>query len=137
MKCGSRFETLESLGASRVLMNLLARGGNDRVKFNQVMRETASRLEVTFERELVGLSVYCQPEAIEQIMRLLKETFFDLRLEDFQNQIQIEKELALRQTMGVSRDQHEFTMEGLIFSTFRDHMLGQPKHGNRDQIMDL
>jgi predicted Zn-dependent peptidase len=59
VKAGSRYETLKSSGAARVMVNLMLKGTSkmSRSDLDKKLLGMGAELEVTFERELIGLSL--------------------------------------------------------------------------------
>jgi len=46
--------------------------------------------------------------------------------------LEAEKENMVALAKETSREQNEYCLEALYYTSFRDHMMGQPKNGNRD-----
>lgn len=54
-----------------------------------------------------------------------------------ENQVEAEREGVLRSQVEVSRDQMETTLENLYYTSYRDHQMGQPSRGNRDNVNNV
>lgn len=137
LKAGSRYEDIGTSGSARMLTHLFLRGTNNRSRqdIERLLEEMGTKVELTFERELVGLSVSVAKEDVARAVDLLTEMVVEVKLDD--NQIEAEKEAVINASNDVSRDQWEQSLESVFYTSFRDHMMGQPCRGNRDNIPNL
>ena len=53
------------------------------------------------------------------------------------NQVEAEREAVLRSQIELVRDQMETTLESCWYTNFRDHQLGQPVRGSKDQVSKI
>jgi processing peptidase subunit beta len=137
IKAGSRFETIETSGASHFLTYYLARSSKlrNRNEFRESLDELGVSVEVTTGRELIGLTIKCNSQDVHKAIELLAEA---ISQPDFNsNQVEADKEFVHRQNLDVCRDQFRFLREALFYTAFREHMIGQSEFGIRDNIPNL
>lgn len=78
-KAGSRYETLQSSGAARVMTNLMLKGTSKLSKkdLESILFNLASELEVTFERELIGLTLRVDKGKVTEAIGVLSQMMTD------------------------------------------------------------
>lgn len=134
VKAGSRFESIESSGASHFLTYMLSKGfkGKNRKEFQKALDAMGAHIEVTTGREIIGFSVKVNSADVSAAIQLLGDA---VAHPDFnENQVEADKEFVHRRILDVCRDQFEYTKEALFYTSFRDHMVGQSEYGIRDNI---
>ncbi len=137
VKAGSRYETIESSGASHFLLYMISKGSKGRARkdFQKSLDEIGAHLEITTGREIVGLTLKVNSADAGKAIELLSDAIAN---PDFnENQIEADKEFVHRRILDVSRDQYEHTKEALFYTSFREHMVGQSEYGIRDNIPSL
>ena len=137
VKAGSRFETIGSSGACHFVSQMIYRGP-DSLSFEEYQKKAHSlgmEIEVTLGRELVHYTIKVLAEDAQEATALMLESI--LRPSFDANQIEADKEAIHRRIIDVSRDQYEQSKEGLFYTAFRDHMMGQSQYGARDNIPAL
>lgn len=79
IKAGSRYETLKSSGSARVMLNLMTKGTSKMSKqeLDQKLLSLGAELEVTFERELIGLSLRVDRSKIEETVSVVTQMMTD------------------------------------------------------------
>lgn len=137
LKAGSRFEDIESSGSARMLTHLFLRGtnGKSRQELERLLEELGAQVQLTYERELIGLTMRVAKEDVARAVDLLAEMITEVNIDD--NQIEAEKEAVINASLDLCRDQWAQSLEGVFYTSFRDHMMGQPSRGNRDNIPSL
>lgn len=137
IKAGSRFETIETSGASHFLTYYLSRGSKlrNRNEFQESLDELGASIEVTTGREIIGLTIKCNSQDVHKAIELLAEAISQPEFNS--NQVEADKELVTRQNLDVCRDQFRYLREALFYTGFREHMLGQSEYGIRDNIPNL
>ena len=137
LKAGSRFEDIESSGTARMLSHLFLRGTNGRSRqdVEKLLEELGAQVQLTFERELIGLTIRVAKEDVARAVDLLSEMITEVKIDD--NQIEAEKEAVINASLDLCRDQWEQSLESVFYTSFRDHMMGQPSRGNRDNIPNI
>jgi processing peptidase subunit beta len=134
IKCGSRQETLENSGVAHFLEHLHFKGTKNRSR---------SQLELDVENMGGQLNAYTSREntsytmtvfkndtskAVEILGDMLSNSLYD------KNQIEAERETIYRECIETQKDQMETTIEAAHYTSFRDHMMGQPILGIRENI---
>lgn len=137
LKAGSRFEDIESSGSARMLSHLFLRGTNNRSRqdVERLLEELGTQVQLTSERELIGLTLRVAKEDVARAVDLLAEMITEVKIDD--NQIEAEKEAVINSSTDLCRDQCEQSLESVFYTSFRDHIMGQPSRGNRDNIPNL
>lgn len=137
LNAGSRFETLESSGAARLWLNLMLRGtkSKNRGQLEAAIEQLGGQLKVTCQRELIGLTLTVHKGETQKALDLLLEMFLETNLD--QKTLDGEKENLVTLAKETSRDQHNYCNEALLYTSFREHMMGQPRNGNRDTVQNL
>jgi len=137
LRGGSRYEDIASSGSARMLSHLFLRGTNNRTRqdVERLLDEMGAQVQLTFEREMVGLTIRVAKEDVTRAVDLLTEMVVEVKIDD--NQIEAEKESVINASMDLCRDQWEQSIESVFYTSFRDHMMGQPSRGNRDNIPNL
>lgn len=101
----------------------------------KALSQLGASVEVTCEREVIGVTLTVAKDDVSNAINLLGEMVLDTHIT--QQAVDAEKDNVRDMAREVSRDQHLFTIEGLFYTSFRDHMVGQPVYGNRDTVHDL
>jgi len=92
-------------------------GGNFNV---EVSRETTAFTMTVRKEELAN--------AVNFLGDVLSSSLFD------KNQMEAERDEILRASLGNCRDQMETTIESIHYTSFRDHFIGQPSTGIRENL---
>lgn len=137
LRAGSRYEDIATSGSARLLCHLFLRGtsSKSREDLEHRLEELGAEPQLTFEREIIGLSLRVAKEDAARAIDLLSEMIVDVRMDD--NTIETEKENVINASLELCRDQWEQSIESVFYTSFRDHIMGQPSRGNRDNIPSL
>jgi len=137
LKAGSRFEDIATSGSARMLSHLFLRGTNGRSRqdVEKLLEELGAEPQLTFERELIGLTLRVDKEDVARAVDLLAEMIVEVKVDD--NTIEAEKENVINASLDLCKDQWEQSIEGVFYTSFRDHIMGQPSRGNRDNVPSL
>lgn len=137
LRAGSRYEDIATSGSARMLAHLFFRGTKDRSRedLEKRLEELGSEPQLTFERELIGLSLRVEKEDVARAVELLSEMIVDVNVED--SAIEAEKDNVINASVDLCRDQWEQSIESVFYTSFRDHIMGQPSRGNRDNVPSL
>ena len=137
LRAGSRYEDIATSGSARMLSHLFFRGskGKSRAELERALEDLGAEPQLTYERELIGLSLRVAKEDVARAIDLLAEMIVDVNVED--SAIEAEKENVINASLDLCRDQWEQSVEGVFYTSFRDHIMGQPSRGNRDNVPSL
>lgn len=137
VKAGSRYETIESSGSSHLLWRALLAGNGEKSQADIELEfaRIGAKLQVTADREWLGFHATVDGEFAVDAAQLLCGHILSEKISD--QAVESQKQTLLHNIFNVSRDQHLQTIELLFATSFRDHMVGQPLHGNRDVVPSL
>ena len=137
LRAGSRYEDIATSGSARMLAHLFFKGtkGKSRTELERALEALGAEPQLTYERELIGLSLRVAKEDVARAVDLLAEMIVEVSVED--STIEAEKENVMNASMDLCRDQWEQSIESVFYTSFRDHIMGQPSRGNRDNIGTL
>jgi processing peptidase subunit beta len=93
-------------------------------QFHQEVDKERNSLYVTVQREHVG-------QAFALVGDLLNNSTFN------DNQVEAEREGVYRAIVNLQKDMLETTLENSLFTSYRDHQLGQPTLGTRDNVANI
>jgi len=134
IKCGSRQETIETSGVAHFLEHLHFKGTKSRSK-NQLeldVENMGGQLNAYTSRENTSytMTVFKNdvPKAVEILGDMLTNSLYN------KNQVEAERETIYRECIETSKDQMETTIEAIHYTSYRDHMMGQPILGIRENI---
>jgi processing peptidase subunit beta len=134
VKCGSRQETIENSGVSHFLEHLNFKGTSNRSR-NQLeldVENMGGQLNAYTSRETTTYTMTVPKSetarALEILGDIVSNSVYD------KNQIEAERETIYRECIETQKDQMETTLESAHYTSFRDHMMGQPILGIRENI---
>lgn len=134
---GSRQDTVETSGAAHLLRRMLSRGTSKRSKAEQSEEVANLGAGVSGEtgREHSHASLTVMKGDTDRAVSILGDAFSNALLESGEVELakeQIEAEIEQNHT-----EYETLLLEQVHYNSFRDHMMGQPKHGDRDNIQNL
>jgi len=134
---GSRNETMANTGTAHFLEHLHFKGTNrrTRVMLERGIENMGGNLNAYTSREttLYQMQVFKQDvgEAVDIMADMILNSKYD------PTNVEIEKEVILREADEVDADTREMILENIHFTSYRDHIMGQPILGNRDSIRKI
>jgi processing peptidase subunit beta len=134
IKCGSRNETIETSGTAHFLEHLHFKGtaNRTRTQLELDVENMGGQLNAYTSRENTSytMTVFKNnvPKAVEILGDMLTNSLYNT------NQIEAERETIYRECIETSKDQMETLIENVHFNSYRDHMMGQPILGIRENI---
>lgn len=134
---GSRQDTVETSGSAHLLRRMLSRGTSRRSKAEQSEEIANMGAMASGEtgREHTHGSLTVLKADVDRAVSILGDAFSNASLEAGEVELckqQVEAEIEQNHT------EYERTLlENVHFNSFRDHMMGQPTHGDRDNIQNL
>lgn len=99
------------------------------------IEELGNNIECEVGRETTRLTMTVTNSQSQKAMDLLLDLVANSTYQ--QNQIESEKPQLLLDCVNLSRDQYSQTLDSVHATSYRDHIMGQPVLGNRDNINNL
>jgi len=137
VKAGSRNESLENSGAAYLLDKMFLRGTTSRSKgqLNQDIESIGAKYIANTDREISSFSLRVMKDDVGTGVKLLGDMLSNSTLNAS------ELELAKEEVSQEHEDNHhrykETLMENVHFNVYREHMMGQPSKGDRDNVMNI
>jgi predicted Zn-dependent peptidase len=137
MGSGSRHETLETSGAAFVTCNMIDRGSNSLSahEVNQKIEDIGARGFHTHEREFTTHGLTSFKGDVSKTVALLGDIICNTAFNEEEFQLVKEQTDAIHEHS--TANQKKVLMENVHFNAYRDHMLGQPIRGDRDNLRNL
>ena len=137
IKAGSRNETLDTSGTAHFLEHL---------NFKGTAKRTRTQLEVEIENMGAHLNAYttreytcyymvCFPWQLKKCLEILGDILQNSLYRSAD--VQAERSTILTELEEVNKDQQEVLLENVYYNAFRDHMMGQPILGSRENINNV
>lgn len=136
VKAGSRNETLEQSGASNFISRLLTKGTTDKSK-SKLLEEIHSYggyLETHLCRETTSYTITYLKQHTQAVVKLLGDIFNNSLFNA--DDLEAEKGAVLKESESID-DAKKIIIDASLYASFRDHMLGQPAEGIKDNIPNL
>lgn len=137
VKAGSRNETIETSGTANFLTTLNLKGTSNRNR-NQLESELAAiggHITATAGRETTQYTVTVFKDQVSKAVEILGDVLSNSVYD--KNQVEAEREGVYRENFELQKDQLESTWEAVHYTSYRDHILGQPIRGARENIANL
>lgn len=134
---GSRNESIETSGTSYLTGHMLERGTNSQsaLDIQRSLENMGARPFHTHEREFTTHGIQSFKGDVSKSVALLGDMICNsaFSAEDFQ----VAKEIASQRHEDNIHEYKRTTMENVHFNAFRDHMMGQPIRGERDNLRNV
>lgn len=136
-KYGSRHETQETSGLTHFLTNLRFRGGEKqtRADIEKGIQSVGGNIYQEIDRERNSLYVTCLKGDVDKVVSTVGSLINNATFQD--NQLEAEREIIYRNIIEQHRDMMELTLENIHFTSYRDHQMGQPSLGVRENAATL
>lgn len=137
VKAGTRNETLQTSGVSQFIKKLSLCGTTSKSKA-QVEKELdllGGNYSVDVSRETTTFTLTVLPEHAGKAVEFLSDVVMNPLLN--KNQVEAEKAEIYRQSAENHRDQMDVTLESAHYTSYRDHFIGQPVLGIRENIANI
>jgi len=134
---GSREDTLETTGSAHLLRQMLVRGTSksSKAEFAQEIEGMGARFEGETGREQTRTQMTVLKGDVDRAVSLLGDAFSNATLAS--EEIELAKQQLTADHESSASDWRRITLENVHFNSYRDHMLGQPTQGDRDQVQFL
>lgn len=137
IKAGSRQDTLETSGTANLLAKMLTRGSQASTK-SQLAEEIegmGGSISTGVDREITNVNVTCFKGDLGRALSLLGDAVANPSLDAAELELAKQEQASENETLN--KDQELTTLESAHFNSFRDHMMGQPIRGDRDNLQNL
>jgi len=137
MGSGSRNETYETSGIAFAAANAIDRGSNSTSaqQVNQRIEDMGARGWHTHEREFTTHGLTSFKGDLAKNVALLGDLICNTAFNP--EEFQLVKEAIDNLHENSTENQKKVLMENVHFNTYRDHMMGQPIRGDRDNLRNL
>ena len=137
INAGSRQDTLETSGTSNLLTRMLLRGsqGATKAQLAEEIESMGARISADSDREITNVNVTCFKGDLSRAVALLGDAVSSATIDAAE--LELAKQEQARDNEVSNKDQYETTMEACHFNAFRDHMMGQPRRGDADNLQNL
>lgn len=109
--------------------------GTTRAEIEKSIHAFGGKIYQEIDRERNSLYVTCLKTDVDKVVstvgQLIKNASFQ------ENQLEAEREIVYRNIINQHRDMMEMTLENIHYTSFRDHQLGQPTLGVRENAATL
>lgn len=137
IKAGSRNETLETSGASFLTSRMALHGTESRsgADISRDLSNAGAQLDTHADREYTRYQVQVFKNDVGKAVELLG----DIVNNPAHNaaQFEAEKEVVSNIHEGNIHEYERTTLENAHYNSFRDHIMGQPTRGDRDNLQNL
>ncbi|EGR31604.1 mitochondrial processing peptidase beta, putative [Ichthyophthirius multifiliis] len=137
VKAGTRQETLQTSGVCQFLKKLNLRGTQKRSR-EQIENELSNfggNLNVKIGRETTVYTLSFQSSQMEQAVDFLGDILQNSVYN--KSQIEAEKDAIYHNAVTNQNNQESVILESVHFTSYRDHFMGQPSHGIRENIHNI
>jgi len=137
MGSGSRHETLETSGASFVTCNMIDRGSKSLSAHdvNAIVEDIGARGYHTHQREFTTHGFTSFKKDVSKTVSLLGDLITNPAMSEEEFQLVKEETDSIHENS--TSNQKKVLMENVHYNVYRDHMLGQPVRGDRDNLRNL
>ena len=134
---GTRHEGLENSGASQYIKKLVLRGtkSQTREEVEQKLEALGGKLDIRVEREVTMFNLSVPKNQGLAGVAWLCDVVANSTMA--QSQMEAEKQAVFLESLNLARDQYAQTMDSAHACSFRDHFLGQPLMGIRDNLHNV
>merc|ERR1711935_872325 len=134
---GTRHETQATSGLCNFMQRLQFKGthlrGADGI--SSALQALGGNYQTVLERERVGYQVTVKKSNVSAAVELFSDMMQNSTYTP--QQVDAEREGVLRSIVELQRDQMETTLESLWYTSYRDHQMGQPTRGSRDNVGNI
>ena len=137
IKAGSRNETLETSGVAHFLEHLNFKGTSKRTRrqLEVEIENMGAHLNAYTTREYTCYYMVCFPWQVKHCLDILGDILQNSLYQSAD--VQAERSTILTELEEVNKDCQEVLLENVYFNAYRDHMMGQPILGTRENINNI
>lgn len=129
---GSRHEDLETTGTSYILNKMLTRGtaARSKVELAEEVENMGGVFNSHVDREFQNMKLQVFKDDVSRAISMLGDMVCNSTLND--QELELVKEEVLNEHEDNHHRYEETTLENSHFNAYREHMIGQPIKGDRD-----
>jgi processing peptidase subunit beta len=86
-------------------------------------------------RERNSMYITCHKDNVDKAIKSVGDILTNSTFNE--NQLEAEREGIYRRIVDLQKDMMECTLENAFYTSFRDHQMGQPTLGNRDNVANI
>lgn len=137
INAGSRQDTLETSGTANLLAKMLTKGsqGVTKTQFAEEIENMGGSVSQDIDREITNLNVTCFKGDLARALNLLGDAVANPNIDPAE--LELVKQQQMEEFDMMNSEQEKSLLESCHFNSFRDHMLGQPIRGDRDNLQNL
>jgi processing peptidase subunit beta len=137
VKAGSRNETLETSGVAFMLERLLLKGTGNRTGSNLIseIENMGGVYEAQTKREISSHTMKVFKDDAGKAVEILADMISNPLLNE--SAFEAEKEVVSQIHENNHKEYERTTLQAVHFTCFREHMIGQPSRGDRDNLQSL
>jgi processing peptidase subunit beta len=137
VKAGSRNETIETSGSAYLTEKMFLSGTSSRSKSDlcEDIESMGARYNAETGREISNFSMRVMPGDVGRAVDLLGDMICNSQFNG--SELELAKESVSQEHEANHRRYKETTMENVHFNVYREHMMGQPTKGDRDNVQNL
>ena len=134
---GSRNETLETSGVAHMLERLSLRGTENRTgnQFLEEVENIGAQYDGKTIREMTYHTMKVMKDDVSKAVELLGDMICNPLLNE--NAFEAEREVVSQILENNHREYERTTLQAAHANAFREHMIGQPTRGDRDNLPNL
>jgi processing peptidase subunit beta len=116
---------------------MMTKGTTSRSKADIVdeMEHLGARFDSHTDREFQRLNMHCFRDDVPKAINLLGDMVVNSSINE--GEFELTKQDVIAEHENMYKSLFETSIENAHFNSYRDHYLGQPKKGNRDNIAQL
>lgn len=137
VNAGSRNDTLETSGTAHLLSKMLFRGSQSASK-SQLAEEIegmGGRLTSDVDREISSYGMTVFKGDVSRAVSLLGDALSSANLDAAELELVKQEQAAANENSD--KDLEGTTIEACHFNAYRDHMMGQPRRGDPDNVQNI
>lgn len=137
VKAGSRQENLATNGSAFMLERLLLRGTENRTgsELQTEIENMGAEYEARTRREVTSHTMKVFKGDVRKAVELLADMVTTPLLNE--NAFEAEREVVSQIHENNHKEYERTTLQACHYNSYRDHMLGQPSRGDRDNLANL
>lgn len=137
IEAGSRNETMENTGIAHFLEHMHFKGTSKRtrVQLESEIENMGGNLNAYTSRETTLYQMQVFKNDVGRAMEIISDMLLTSKYD--RNNIEVEREVILREAQEVDGDMRETILENVHYTAFRNHIMGQPILGHKSSILKI